>query len=60
MQVDWRQNVTFYLALRRLKSKLHCYYIPTNTILWKSCRRLDLRIRLEQWFAHYLKDESPS
>ncbi|HLF51270.1 alpha/beta hydrolase family protein [Flavobacterium sp.] len=61
MQVDWRQNVTFYLALRRLKKQATLLLYPDEYhSLEELSNRLDLRIRLEQWFAHYLKDESPA
>lgn len=61
MQVDWQQNVTFYLALRRLKKQATLLLYPGEYhSLEELSNRYDLRERMEQWFAHYLKDESPA
>jgi dipeptidyl aminopeptidase/acylaminoacyl peptidase len=61
LHIDWQQNVMFYLALRRLKKKATLLLYPDEYhSLEELPNRLDLRIRLEQWFAHYLKDELPA
>jgi len=61
LHIDWQQNVMFYLALRRLKKQATLLLYPDEYhSLEELPNRLDLKIRLEQWFAHYLKDESPA
>lgn len=61
LQVDWRQNVMLYLALRRLKKQSTLLLYPDEYhSLEELSNRYDLRERMEQWFAHYLKGESPA
>ncbi len=61
LQVDWRQNVMFYLALRRLKKQSTLLLYPDEYhSLEKLPNRFDLKTRIEQWFDHFLKDESPA
>lgn len=61
LQIDWRQNVMFYLALRRLRKPATLLLYPNEYhSLEELPNRLDLKTRIEEWFAHYLKDESPA
>jgi dipeptidyl aminopeptidase/acylaminoacyl peptidase len=61
LHIDWQQNVMFYLALRRLKKQATLLLYPDEYhSLEELSNRMDLRQRMEQWFAHFLKDESPA
>ena len=56
--VDPRQSMEFYIALRRLKKKVimleyqNEHHIVTNPNL-----QADLTFKIEQWLDHYLKGE---
>lgn len=56
--IDWKQSVDFYLALRRLK-KPHVLllYDGESHSLLKSENQIDLSERIRQWFAYFLKEE---
>jgi len=55
--VPWSQSVEYYLALRRLQKP--CWLLVYNNEahnLEKWPNRVDLSIRMKQFFDHYLKD----
>ena len=55
--VPWSQSVEYYLALRRLQKP--CWLLVYNSEahnLEKWPNRVDLSIRMKQFFDHYLKD----
>lgn len=56
--VHWTQSVELYLALRRLNKDhiLLVYPKEAHSILDEE-KQKDLRKRISEWFAHYLKDE---
>lgn len=61
LHVDWQQNVMFYLAMRRLKKPATLLLYPNEYhALEELPNRADLRQRMEEWFAYYLKDEMPA
>lgn len=57
--VQSRQALTFYTALRRLK-KTHIMlrYPDDGHILFKPKNQIDLTRRIQQWFDHFLKKET--
>jgi dipeptidyl aminopeptidase/acylaminoacyl peptidase len=57
-QVDWRQSVEYYLALRRLGKKNNMLLYPKeNHILSNPINQKDLSERVLQWLDYYLKDD---
>lgn len=57
-QVDWRQSVEYYLALRRLDKKNSMLLYPKeNHVLSNPINQKDLSERVLQWLDYYLKDD---
>jgi dipeptidyl aminopeptidase/acylaminoacyl peptidase len=57
-QVDWRQSVEYYLALRRLGKKNSMLLYPKeNHVLSNPINQKDLSERILQWLDYYLKDD---
>lgn len=53
------QSIEFYLAFKRLgKKNVFLYYPSESHSLFNPDNQIDLSLRIEQWFAHYLKGES--
>jgi dipeptidyl aminopeptidase/acylaminoacyl peptidase len=60
-QVDWHQSIEWYLALRRLNKKHILLLYPKEPhVLNKPENQRDLSKRMQEWFAYFLKDESPA
>lgn len=57
LQVDWHQNIEWYLALRRLNKEhvLLLYPDETHFILMEENQK-DLNHKIQDWFSYYLKD----
>ena len=59
-QVDWHQSVQYYLALRRLNKKNILLLYPDETHGFSKLEnKLDISMRVQQWFSHFLKNEEP-
>jgi len=59
-QVQWRQGVELFLALRRLGKKVWMLQYDKEThSLFHSEYALDYTIRLNQFFDYYLKGTRP-
>src|SRR5690606_18965008 len=60
--VNWSQSVSLFLALKRLnKQAVLILYPNEGHVLKKTDNKLDMTIKLKQWFDYYLKDkEKPS
>ncbi|WP_197413363.1 S9 family peptidase [Flavobacterium sp. TAB 87] len=57
-QVDLRQSISYYLALRRLGKKNIMVLYPEEThVISKPINQIDLTNRIKQWFAYYLKED---
>ncbi|PLX10212.1 MAG: hypothetical protein C0594_05175 [Marinilabiliales bacterium] len=57
--VPWYQGIELYMALRRLDKKVWMLsYENEEHNLMKRPNRVDLSIRMMQFFDHYLKDQS--
>ncbi|MNR09608.1 x-prolyl-dipeptidyl aminopeptidase [compost metagenome] len=57
-QVDRRQSMEFYLALRRLgKKNIMLLYPEEGHVVSKKANQIDLTNRIQQWFAYYLKED---
>lgn len=57
-QVDWHQNMEYYLALRRLKKKsILLLYPEEGHVLLDKQTQQDHTIKLEQWLDYWLKDQ---
>ncbi|WP_163394754.1 alpha/beta hydrolase family protein [Flavobacterium limi] len=61
-QVDHRQSLEFYLALRRLKKRSNMILYPDEGhLLLNPENQKDITVRTMEWFNYYLKDDhSPS
>lgn len=58
--IPWEQSVAFYLALRRLgKKHIMLAYPNEQHVLLQAKNQTDLTQRVEEWFAAFLKKESP-
>lgn len=58
VQVDWHQNMEFYLALHRLgKKNIMLLYPDENHVIFDKENQIDLTDRTEDWFDYYLKGE---
>jgi dipeptidyl aminopeptidase/acylaminoacyl peptidase len=58
VQVDWHQNMEFYLASRRLgKKNIMLLYPDEQHVIFGADNQTDLTNRTEDWFAYYLKGE---
>ena len=56
--VDWRQSVELYnIARRAKKDVVMLVYGGEDHGLRKKSNQIDYHRRIQQWFAHYLKDE---
>lgn len=57
-QVVWHQSVAFHLAMRRLGKEniLLLYPQEPHALVIRENKR-DLNIKIQQWFAHYLKED---
>ncbi|MBS7234169.1 S9 family peptidase [Flavobacterium psychroterrae] len=56
--VDWKQSIEYFLALRRLgKKSILLLYPKEGHTLTDPVNQEDLSQRVLQWFGHYLKDE---
>jgi dienelactone hydrolase len=55
-QVQWRQGVEMYMALRRLGKPCWMLQYDNSSHLLRSKDGLDYTIRLTQFFDHYLKE----
>lgn len=56
--VDWHQGIELYNAARRAgKPLVMLVYEGENHSLVKKANQIDYHRRINQWFAHYLKDE---
>ena len=57
--VSYKQSIAFHLALKRLhrENALLIYPGETHSIIAPTHQR-DITRKIEQWFGHYLKDES--
>lgn len=52
------QTLTFYTALRRLKKEhIMLRYPGDGHIFFNPKNQIDLTMRIQQWFGHYLKNE---
>lgn len=61
LQVDWHQSIELYLALRRLSKKhILLLYPKESHELFKPENQRDLSKKMQQWFAYFLKGESPA
>ena len=61
LQVDWHQSIELYLALRRLSKKhILLLYPKESHELFKPENQKDLSKKMQQWFAYFLKGESPA
>lgn len=59
-QIEWRQGVEMYMALRRLAKKAWLLQYDEEThVLLGERNKTDYTIRLTQFFDHYLKDAPP-
>lgn len=57
-QVDSHQSIELYLALRRLgKKNIMLLYPNEGHVINDPTQQKDLNVRIEQWFAYFLKDE---
>ncbi|WP_343591060.1 prolyl oligopeptidase family serine peptidase [Flavobacterium sp.] len=57
-QVDMRQSMEYYLALRRLgKKTIMLQYPEEDHVLFNKQNQMDLSRRIMQWFNYYLKDD---
>jgi dipeptidyl aminopeptidase/acylaminoacyl peptidase len=57
-QVDWRQSLEYYLALRRLGKKNSLLLYPNeNHTISNPTNQKDLTERVLQWFNYYLKED---
>ncbi|UPQ78309.1 prolyl oligopeptidase family serine peptidase [Flavobacterium azooxidireducens] len=57
-QVDWRQSIEFYLAMRRLNKKhILLLYDGESHSITNDKNQKDLSVRIKQWFNHFLKDD---
>ncbi|UPZ18019.1 prolyl oligopeptidase family serine peptidase [Flavobacterium humidisoli] len=57
-QVDMRQSIEYYLALRRLgKKTIMLQYPEEDHVLFNKQNQMDLSRRIMQWFNYYLKDD---
>ncbi len=56
--VPWQQGIEFFVSLRRLDKKVYLVnYNGDEHNLMKWSNRVDLSIRMKQFFDHYLKGE---
>lgn len=57
-QVDWRQSIEYYLALRRLgKKSVLLLYPGENHVPSKQVNQKDITEKVIQWMDYYLKDK---
>jgi dipeptidyl aminopeptidase/acylaminoacyl peptidase len=57
-QVDWHQNMEFYLALRRLgKKNIMLLYPDEGHVIFGVDNQIDLTNKTQDWFDYYLKDK---
>lgn len=55
--VEYTQSKKFYLALRRLqKNHILLIYPKEDHVFLKPENQIDLTLKTEEWFGHYLKD----
>lgn len=61
VQVDWHQNMEFYLALRRLEKKnIMLLYPDEQHVIFGMENQIDLTERTKDWFDYYLKNKKSS
>jgi dipeptidyl aminopeptidase/acylaminoacyl peptidase len=57
-QVDWHQNMEFYLALRRLgKKNIMLLYPDEGHAIFGLDNQIDITNKTQDWFDYYLKDK---
>ncbi|MBS7233400.1 prolyl oligopeptidase family serine peptidase [Flavobacterium psychroterrae] len=58
-QIDVRQSLEYYLALRRLgKKNILLLYPNEGHVFTDKENQIDLSLRLKQWFNYYLKKDT--